>query len=124
MNSRNSPTALVQALEIRRLLSADFARISSHGTLLIVGDSGSNVIAVELDAPQQQMTVTRDGQSLSFADASVARVSIDAGAGDDFVDLSAGPVLKTTILGGIFARDHLVDRVYGGGGIDSAQVDN
>src|SRR5438045_8966631 len=72
---------VVQSLEIRRLLSASFARVSSHGTLLVFGDDQPNNISVRSSA--SEIVASVDGSEFAFATAPVKRILISGGGGDD-----------------------------------------
>jgi Ca2+-binding RTX toxin-like protein len=98
----------LQGLERRVLLA--FAELSAQGMLLISGTDAANQITVT--ASGAQVTAAMDGASLQFPLASVKRISIDCGAGEDHV--MGGTVLPFTILGGD-GNDSLI----GGGGNDS-----
>src|SRR4051812_37751653 len=98
-----------EALEGRVLLSADFARGSSTGTLLVFGDAAANTINIIRD-DSGTVHVQRDAQSLTFD--AVKRISVDAGDGDDHVTIFAKR--NATLLGG-----NGNDTLTGGAGNDS-----
>lgn len=85
----------VERLESRRLLAA-FAQVTSRGTLLVNGTADANQITISQAA--DEITVAMDAGSLQFLTASVLRVYVDAGDGDDQIANSIGR--RSTILGG------------------------
>lgn len=114
---------LAEGLEARVFLSSSgFARVSSRGTLIVSGSATADVIHVSLVDAQDKIDVSINGPSLSFARAAVARIYVDADAGADIVDVSAGPVLKAVLRGGA-GNDTLIgspgkDELDGGAGDD------
>jgi Ca2+-binding RTX toxin-like protein len=90
-------------LESRRLLA--FAELMQNGTLVVTGTAQSDVIAVS--EVTGQIIVALGQQQLQFGSASVARLSVAAGAGDDVVLITAS--VPATIFG---AEGN--DRISGG----------
>jgi hypothetical protein len=110
-----------EALELRVLLSTSFARITHHGTLLITGTSGNDTIAVVAVDPAI-LKVRFNGQTSDFATSGMKRVRVDAGDGNDSVDLSAAPRMQSTVAGDS-GNDTLIgsrgdDSIDGGAGDD------
>ena len=90
------PAAAIEGLERRTYLDgSSSATVTARGTLSIAGSSLADAIDVSLSA--DQIVVAINGTSASFP-ASVKRVYIDAGAGDDAV--TCGLARPTTVLAG------------------------
>jgi Ca2+-binding RTX toxin-like protein len=87
----------MELLEVRRLLAANFAHISSTGTLLITGTSGDDSISLSLTGSQIQVAL--NNSVLSFAKSQVKRIYLDASGGHDFVVGDNAITLRTTMLG-------------------------
>lgn len=96
-----------------------FASLSAGGTLSIVGNDKNNTIAIEHFG--NNIRVTRDGASLSFASASVKRLWVETLNGSDSIqNLTSFP---STLQGGD-GNDTIVggtsnDTLVGGAGNDS-----
>ncbi|HEX8522819.1 MAG TPA: calcium-binding protein [Tepidisphaeraceae bacterium] len=97
--------AVVQTLEQRRLLA--FADLTSSGTLLVNGTAAADTIKVSQD--DVNVVVEVDGAAFNFTRASVHRIYLDAGAGDDTVTITAKH--RATLLGGE-GNDKLVGGPY------------
>ncbi|HEX8523300.1 MAG TPA: calcium-binding protein, partial [Tepidisphaeraceae bacterium] len=105
---RNGVFSTIQPLERRMLLA--FAELSAQGTLLVSGTDAANQITVTSSGAH--VIAAMDGASLQFPLASVKRVTVDAGAGDDNVEIHAAP--PSSLLG----RDGN-DKLFGGAGNDT-----
>lgn len=109
----------MERLEARRYLAAaDFAHVTSRGTLGVAGDAGNNTIVVTI--ADGVATVTCDSDVLTFDAALVRRIRVDSGDGNDRVTVNAprdaslfGDGGSDTLVGG--AGDDSVD---GGAGDD------
>lgn len=89
------PPAMVQALEARRLLSAD---LSPRGLLLIPGTDGADTITVDFSADDALITVAgATEEPVSFPARRVRAVIVRAGAGDDVVTI--GELPHRTLVG-------------------------
>lgn len=118
--------AQIQALEARRLLSASVSMAAS-GALTVNGTSGNDVIRITLDAVNpRQLDVIANGNTKSFAASSVKSITVNAGSGNDDVEVLElnGPInVPMTLLGGS-GNDTLVggsgnDYIDGGSGNDT-----
>jgi Ca2+-binding RTX toxin-like protein len=136
---------LIEGLETRRFLSAGhvhpFAALH-HGKLMVHGTKAADAITVAVDAADPtKLDVTMNGTTLQFDLASVSRLMVVAGKGDDSVtvdpavtfgcklignagnDALSGGAGDDVILGG--AGDDTCsggagnDVVFGGGDVDS-----
>ncbi len=116
----------IQALEARLLLSAS-ASLAASGALTVNGTSGDDVVRVTLDAVNpKQLDVIVNGATQSFAASSVKSVTVNAGSGNDDVEVLElnGPInVPMTLLGGS-GNDTLVggsgnDYIDGGAGNDT-----
>lgn len=116
----------VQTLEPRRLLSASVS-LAAGGVLTVNGTSGNDVIRITLDAVNpRQLDVIVNGATQSFTASSVNSISVNAGSGNDDVEVLElnGPInVPMTLLGGS-GNDTLVggsgnDYIDGGAGNDT-----
>jgi Ca2+-binding RTX toxin-like protein len=124
-----APTFSLERLELRIVLSgSSFAQLTPEGTLLVNGTAADNEITVSFAV--DQVVVAMDGANQQFPRSSVARLNIDAGAGNDVVVNKAK--IRSTILGGAGndvliggARDDTIDgnagndTINGEGGFDT-----
>src|SRR5688572_25262802 len=106
-----------EALETRRMLSASL----KGGVLRVSGTGGDDRIKLSLDAGRIVVTTNgvRDGQ---FLGAVVRKISLNAGAGDDSVSMSAR-ITVAALLDGAAGDDVLIaaagnDTLVGGAGDD------
>ncbi len=84
MSSRTPSSFTIESLESRRLLAATVAL--DRGILTVVGDAAADRIDVAYSADRSELLVTVNGTSAGgYSAASVGRVSIDGGAGDDVI---------------------------------------
>lgn len=116
----------IQALEARRLLSASVS-LAASGALTVNGTSGNDVIRITLDAVNpRQLDVVVNGATQSFTASSVSSITVNAGAGNDDVEVLElnDPInVPMTLLGGA-GNDTLVggsgnDYIDGGSGNDT-----
>ena len=122
---RKSALPLIEPLEDRRLLSASVT-LGSSGTLTITGTDSADKIRISLESTDTtKLDVIVNGATSTFALSSVKAVSVNAGAGNDDVEVIElnGPVnIPMTMLGGA-GNDTLVggsgnDCLVGGAGND------
>jgi Ca2+-binding RTX toxin-like protein len=119
--SVSRPTAFVELLEARRLLSAT---LNSAGTLNILGTSKDDVISVyrpHNDPSRIEAKVRNVVSSFNLAD--VKQIRIEGFSGHDYIQVSNNIALPTRIYGGA-GNDTIIgggsrDRIYGGTGNDS-----
>src|SRR5437867_6813670 len=78
---RSTAGPVLQPLEVRRLFSASFARVSSRGTLLVFGDDQPNNMSVRSSA--NEIIASIDGSDSHFSRSSVKRILISGGGSDD-----------------------------------------
>src|SRR5438067_6813369 len=76
-----APNSHVQSLEPRRLLTATFASINSHGTLSVVGTAKNDAITIEIS--NENIVANLNATSMKFPTANVKRIFIDGGRGND-----------------------------------------
>lgn len=116
----------IQALESRRLLSASVS-LAASGVLTVNGTSGNDVIRITLDATNpRQLDVITNGTTKSFTASSIKSITVNAGAGNDDVEvleLNGSITIPMTLLGGA-GNDTLVggsgnDYIDGGSGNDT-----
>jgi Ca2+-binding RTX toxin-like protein len=118
----------VEDLESRRCLSAGghghhFAALH-HGKLMVHGTSASDVITISIDATDPtKLDVTRNGEMLQFDLASVNRLMVVAGKGDDSVTVDSAITFSCTLIGNA-GNDTLTggsgdDVLIGNGGTDA-----
>jgi len=116
----------IQTLEPRRLLSASVS-LAAGGALTVNGTPGNDVIRITLDATNpRQLDVIVNGATQSFTASSVNSVTVNAGSGNDDVEVLElnGPInVPMTLLGGS-GNDTLVggsgnDYIDGGAGNDT-----
>jgi Ca2+-binding RTX toxin-like protein len=108
---------MLQALEDRTLFSA--IHLSADGVLGVTGSGSADQISVSVKKGRIYACV--NGTHRWFSPASVARVSVNGGAGDDRINLG-GIAIPTTLKGGA-GNDSLIggsaaDRIYGNSGDD------
>jgi hypothetical protein len=115
----------IEPLEDRRLLSGSVT-LSSAGMLNIAGTDLADKIRITRESPDTSMLdVILNGATSTFAFSSVKAITVNAGAGNDDVEVIElnGPVnIPTTMLGGA-GNDTLVggsgtDHIDGGAGND------
>ena len=120
---RRSALPLIESLENRRLLSVT---LSSSGMLNIVGTDSADKIRITRESPDtSKLDVIVNGATSTFALSSVKAVTVDAGGGNNDVEVIElnGPVnIPMTMLGGA-GNDTLVggsgnDCIVGGAGND------
>src|SRR5262245_44754479 len=87
--------AVLEALETRRLLAATV----SGGTLAVTGTSAADDIFIRRDSSGRYVVELNNSVS-RFSAASVARISVSGGAGDDLIDVSTSITLPATVNGG------------------------
>lgn len=116
----------IQALESRQLLSASVS-LAASGVLTVNGTSGNDVIRITLDATNpRQLDVITNGTTKSFTASSIKSITVNAGAGNDDVEvleLNGSITIPMTLLGGA-GNDTLVggsgnDYIDGGSGNDT-----
>jgi hypothetical protein len=98
----------IQSLEDRRLLSASLGGT----TLTVTGGSGVDNIAITKNATS--LLVKQNGVTKSFKLSAVAKIVVNAGAGNDTVNVAADITKPSTLNGGDGN-----DTLGGGGGNDS-----
>jgi Ca2+-binding RTX toxin-like protein len=113
---------MFQMLESRRLLSA--VSLTSKGTLLITGTATADSLALRVQKSQTVNVVSPDGTAVrnSYRLSQVKRIYVEAGAGDDRIDLSQLIGKPSVVLGGN-GNDSLIAAlgdalVVGGAGTD------
>jgi len=118
-------TDLIEALEGRTLLSSV---ILSSGVLTVNGNSTADHIEVQKRADKGQLRVEINGSERAFSFASVKKVVINAGSGNDFVEFSGrdGGVNIPSFISGGDGNDTLTggigrDTIYAGPGDDHLQ---
>src|SRR5688572_5376669 len=110
-------TPAVEALETRRLMAVT---LDVTGRLGVTGTTGPDVVNISLDTTGgDRIVVNMNGGSRSFPMSRVRSIRVDAGRGDDAVEIDQGNGQvrqPATLLGG--EGD---DRLFGGGGNDNLQ---
>jgi Ca2+-binding RTX toxin-like protein len=111
-----------ESLEPRRLLSTTFQ--VANGSLILTGTRRSdNVVVTAPDSSTIQVQI--NGRTRSFDASAIARIRVDGGTGDDWIQLGSNPFESTiaafqavsvpvTVAGGDGA-----DTIFGGSGNDS-----
>lgn len=127
MTTRNAglgTTARIESLESRQFLSAAL----DLGVLQIIGTHKSDTILLTIEPTSpDQLTVNINGSISRFAISDIKSVNIQAGQGNDLVDIDPGKTELadiTTRIYGSGGNDTLMggagkDRIYGGAGNDS-----
>ncbi len=106
--------AQFEALEVRQLLAANFAWVTSKGTLEVIGTSKANAITV--DHLGTKIVARLDRQSMTFNASGIKRFCLNGVGGNDSILL--GLAKPSTLIGG--SGD---DTLVGGGGADSIEGD-
>src|SRR5438552_4581486 len=101
--------SITEQLESRRLLAGDFATLSSHGTLSIVGTSKADTIVVQFNGAKMQAIL--NGQTRSFNKSDIKRFWIESFGGNDRITNKTGK--PSTMIG-----DAGNDTFVGGSGDD------
>src|SRR5437016_4239961 len=111
--------SLVESLDTRQLLAADFATLSSHGTLSIAGTAANNQIRVDLIGGQ--VIARRDGLIMKFDPAKVKRFWLNGFGGNDILGINIAKA--ATLIGGsgndTLAGSRASDSIEGDGGDDT-----
>ena len=112
---------VVEQLEGRRLLAVTVANVD--GILTLTGDAANDAISINIAGPGSDLQVGVNDQPVqTFARNDVGRISIDAGGGDDSVEIAGDVDIRSTIVGGD-GNDSLSggrgsDFIFGGAGDD------
>jgi Ca2+-binding RTX toxin-like protein len=121
-----SPRIACEGLETRRLLSA--AIQVQDGTLIVRGTSGADHIEVSellpgggtpLDQPGPSLYVTINGRTRRLDSQNIRRIRVDAGAGDDRVQMSQDPFYTGIRPANVAFRQTLPATILGGAGNDT-----
>jgi Ca2+-binding RTX toxin-like protein len=123
---RDQPTEplFVEPLEQRRLMAA--SATLDLGELKITGTENADVIRLTINtSSKSQITVTINGESRKFTRSDVETINIQAGQGNDRVNIDNGKVHldQPTRIYGSGGNDTITggqgkDRIYGGSGTD------
>src|SRR4051812_7018747 len=117
---------VVQGLEARRLLSTSI--LVGGGTLLVRGTGGADVIEVSqlppggatpFGTPQPSLFVTINGRTRRLDAGAIRRVRVEAGGGDDWVEMGENPFLTGIRPAVITIRQELPATIIGGTGNDT-----
>src|SRR4051812_44350528 len=111
--------AAIEALELRQMLAADFASLTSKGTLIVTGTGKPNTISV--DYVGAKVVATLDRQTKMFPKSLVKRFNLSGVGGDDRIIVKIAK--PATLIGGsgddTLAGNDANDSLEGDGGNDS-----
>lgn len=114
-NVCNQPVNLgLEELQARNLLSVSPVSLVGHGQLMITGTKGDDILSVSNASTGNKVVVDYNGQNFSFAAASVKKIAVQTGAGNDLFSNNTG--IACQVNGGVGN-----DTLNGGSGNDILQ---